>query len=80
MASPHWMARVGPKFNSSLVAADGLVYLTSDQGVTTVIEPGPELEKIAENELGEFVSTSPAISQGQIFLRGHEHLYCIGKP
>jgi hypothetical protein len=53
--------------------------LPSDQGVTTVIKPGPELEKIAENDLGEIISSSPAISQGQIFLRGHEHLYCIGK-
>ena len=56
------------------------MYLTSDRGVTTVIKPGPKLEKIAENDLGEFVSSSPAISQGQIFIRGHEHLYCIGKP
>jgi outer membrane protein assembly factor BamB len=75
----HWMARVGPRYNASLAAADGRVYLTSDRGVTTVIQPSPELEKIAENDLGEFVSTSPAISQGQIFLRGHEHLFCIGK-
>ncbi len=76
----HWQARVGSRYSSSLVAADGLVYLVSDPGVTTVIEPGRELKKIAENELGEIVSTSPAISQGQIFLRGEQHLYCIGKP
>jgi outer membrane protein assembly factor BamB len=75
----YWMNRVGPRFSASLVAADGLVYITSDPGVTTVIKPGPEMEKIAENELGEIVSTSPAISQGQIFLRGQDHLFCIGK-
>jgi hypothetical protein len=33
---------------------------------------------IARNELGEQISASPAISQGQIFLRTHQHLYCIG--
>ena len=76
----HWQARVGPRFSASLAAGEGRVYLTSDRGVTTVIKPGPELEKIAENELGEFVSTSPALSQGQIFIRGDEHLFCIGKP
>jgi outer membrane protein assembly factor BamB len=75
----QWMTRVGPRFSASLVAADGLVYLTSDQGVTTVIKPGAELEKVAENELGEIISTSPAIGQGQIFLRGQDHLFCIGK-
>jgi outer membrane protein assembly factor BamB len=76
----QWMTRVGPRFSASLVAADNLVYLTSDPGVTTVIKPGAEVEKIAENELGEIISTSPAISQGQIFLRGQDHLFCIGKP
>ena len=76
----QWMSRVGPRFSASLVAADGLVYLTSDRGVTTIIKPGPEMEKVAENDLGEFVSSSPAVSQGQIFIRGHENLYCIGKP
>ena len=34
---------------------------------------------IAENELGENSYASPAISQGQIFIRGEEHLFCIGK-
>lgn len=75
----HWMARVGPRYSASLVAAEGLVYLVSDPGVTTIIKPGPEMEKIAENELGEVVCSSPAISQGQIFLRGEEHLFCIGE-
>ncbi len=75
----QWMTRVGPRFSSSLVAANDMVYLTSDKGVTTIIKPGPEIKKLAENELGEIVSSSPAISQGQLFIRGHEHLYCIGK-
>lgn len=75
----QWRARVGPRFSASLVSANGLVYLPSDRGVTTIIKPGPELEKVAENELGEFISSSPALSQGQIFIRGHEHLFCIGK-
>lgn len=75
----QWRNRMGPRFSSSMVAADGLVYLPSDRGVTTVFKPGPDYEEVAENELGEFVSTSPAISQGQIFIRGHEHLFCIGE-
>jgi outer membrane protein assembly factor BamB len=76
----HWQARVGPRYSASLVAAERFVYLVSDPGVTMVIKPGEEMEKIAENELGEIVSSSPAISQGQIFLRGEKHLFCIGKP
>jgi hypothetical protein len=34
---------------------------------------------VAKNDLKELVSSSPAISQGQIFIRGQKHLFCIGK-
>lgn len=73
-----WMERLHGGHSSSPVSADGHVYFVSDQGVTTVIRPGPEFEIIAKNEIGETVSSSPAISQGQIFIRSHKHLYCIG--
>ena len=50
------------------------------------VEAGDELagavakfELLAENKLDEFTLSSPAISDGQIFLRTAKHLYCIGK-
>jgi hypothetical protein len=75
----HWMERIGTRFSASAVSADGLAYFTSDQGVTTILRPGKEFEILAECPLGETVSSSPAISHGCIFLRGHEHLFCIGE-
>ena len=74
----HWMERLPGGHSPSPVSADGLVYFVSDQGVTTVIRPGETFEIVAQNELGERISASPAISQGQYFLRTHQHLYCIG--
>ncbi|MFH1920089.1 MAG: PQQ-binding-like beta-propeller repeat protein [Planctomycetota bacterium] len=74
----HWMERLGPHYSASLVSADGLVHFLSDEGVTTVVRPGPELDIVATNELGEACYASPAISQGQIFLRAEKHLYAIG--
>ena len=74
----HWMERLPGGHSPSPVSADGLVYFVSDQGVTTIIRPSETFAVIAKNELGEPVSASPAISQGQIFLRTHQHLYCIG--
>ncbi len=74
----HWMERLPGGHSPSPVSADGLVYFVSDQGATTVIRPSETFVVIAKNELGEPVSASPAISQGQIFLRTHQHLYCIG--
>ena len=74
----HWMERLPGGHSPSPVSADGLVYFVSDRGVTTIIRPSETFAVIAKNELGEPVSASPAISQGQIFLRTHRHLYCIG--
>ncbi len=73
-----WMERLGTHYSSSLVSAAGLVYFTSDEGNTTIVRPGPKLDIVAENKLGEFAYASPAISQGKIFFRGEKHLYAIG--
>jgi outer membrane protein assembly factor BamB len=75
----QWTARLGKHFSASLVTAGGLVYLLADDGITKVVHPGPELDVVSENPLGEYTYASPAISNGQIFLRGEKHLYCIGK-
>jgi len=77
----HWMERLGKHYSASLIAANGLVYFLADDGIMKVVRPGKELDVVAQNELGEYCYASPAISQGQLFLRGEQHLYCIGaKP
>jgi len=73
-----WRERLGPHFSASLVTAEGLVYFTADDGATTIMKAGREPELLRVNELGERVYASPAISQGELFLRGTDHLYCIG--
>ena len=72
-----WKERLGNHFSASLVTAGGLVYFLADNGVTKVVRPGPKLEIVAENELGEYCFASPAISQGQLFIRSEHHLFCI---
>ena len=73
-----WMERMAPHYSASLVSAGGLVYFLDDNGRTKIVRPGPEYNEVAVNELGENCYASPAISQGQIFIRGEQHLYCIG--
>ncbi|MBI5760349.1 MAG: PQQ-like beta-propeller repeat protein [Planctomycetales bacterium] len=75
----QWLERLGSHFSASLVAAEGRVYFTDDDGITKVIEPGPKLNVVAENSLGEPCYASPAISRGQIFVRTEKSLICIGK-
>ena len=74
-----WMERLGKHYSASLVTAGGLVYFLADDGITKVIRPGEKLDIVAENELGEYCYASPAISQGQLFIRGEKHLFCVGK-
>ena len=49
------------------------------EGVTTVVKAGPKFEILAENSIDEYVLSSIAISEGQLFLRGDRHLYAIGE-
>ena len=60
-------------------SAWALTGLAPDRGEATLVRPGDEYEVVAKNRLGEPISSSPAISQGQIFVRTHQALYCIGK-
>ena len=72
--------RVRPgTYSASPVVADGKLYVTSEDGVTTVLEAGPEFKVLGENDIPEYTLSSLAISDGQIFMRTQNHLYCIGK-
>ncbi len=66
-------------YSASPVLADGKIYITSEDGVTTVLKAGPTFEVLAENTIDEYVLSSVAVSDGQMFLRGDKNLYCIGK-
>jgi outer membrane protein assembly factor BamB len=73
-----WMERLSDHYSASLVSAAGLVYLLADDGTMKLVRPGPALEVVAENELGEYCHASPALSRGQMFLRGAKQLFCLG--
>ncbi|MCA1604914.1 MAG: PQQ-binding-like beta-propeller repeat protein [Acidobacteria bacterium] len=66
-------------YSSSPVLADGKIYVTNEDGVTTVVKSGPVFAVLAENALNDYCLSSPAISDGQIFLRTANTLFCIGK-
>ena len=66
-------------YSSSPVLADDKLYLTNEDGLTTVLKAGPKFEVLAENNLNDYTLSSPAISDGQIFIRTAQYLYCIGK-
>lgn len=73
-----WQERLGRHHSSSLVATAGQVYFLDDDGITHVLSAGPKFEVLVTNKLGEESYSSPAIVDGQIFIRGEKHLFCIG--
>jgi outer membrane protein assembly factor BamB len=66
-------------YSGSAVLADGKIYITDEDGVTSVIQSGPKFSLLAENDLGDYTLSSPAISEGQIFVRTAAALYAIGQ-
>jgi len=66
-------------YSSSPVLADGKIYFGNEDGVTVVIKAGPRFELVAENDLDDYMLSSPAISDGQIFIRTSGFLYAIGQ-
>ena len=66
-------------YSASPVLADDKMYVTNEDGLTSVIKAGPRFEVIAENPLNDYTLSSPAISDGQIFIRTAQQLFCIGK-
>ena len=66
-------------YSASPVLADGKIYVTNEDGVTSVFRAGPEFELLAENDFDDYCLSSPAISDGQIFIRTTGRLYAIGE-
>jgi outer membrane protein assembly factor BamB len=65
-------------YSASPVLADGKIYVTNEEGLTSVIKSGPKFEILAENALNDYCLSSPAISKGRIYLRTTGYLYSIG--
>ena len=62
---------------ASPVAARDRVYFTGRNGLTLVIRHGARFEVLATNQLDDYFDASPAIAGQELYLRGHESLYCI---
>jgi len=73
-----WQERLG-RHHASPVLVAGLLFFINDNGEVNVIRPGRSFDLVAKYNLGESCYASPAISGGQVFLRGFKHLFCIGQ-
>jgi outer membrane protein assembly factor BamB len=62
----------------SPVYADNKIYIADRRGTTLVFAAGPKYQHLATNKLNEHTDASIAIAHGDLFIRTHKHLWCIG--
>lgn len=66
--------------SASPILADGKLYITGHTAETAVVQAGPEYKLIAKNALdGSWTLSTPAIADGEVFIRTGTHLYCLAK-
>lgn len=77
---PIWEEELESIMRSSPSLVGNRIYLIGEEGKGWVANVNAEgLQYVAENDLGEPCSTSPAFQPGRIYIRGEQHLFCIGE-
>ena len=66
-------------YSASPVIADGKVYVTNEDGLTSVFRAGAKFELLGENPTDEYTLSTIAVAKTQLFLRTEKYLYAIGK-
>ena len=69
----------GSGFSASPVAVDGRIYLSSEDGDVFVVRGDTGFELIAKNSMGEPLMSTPALADGQMYVRGERHLFAVGQ-
>lgn len=76
----QWTSRECGSQWASIVKVGDLLYSTNQDGTTTVFKPNPkEFEEVSSNELKDGCNATPAVGEGNIFIRTDKNLFCIGE-
>jgi len=68
------------EYYASPVAADGKIFVASEEGKLSVLKAAAQWEVLAVNDLAEEIYATPAISGGRIYVRTRGAIYCFGAP
>lgn len=78
-----WKKRLGGQSSASPISYDGLAFFLIETGETVVIEPHSKVKVVANNSVGaaegELFRASITPSEGQLFFRSDQNLYCVGQ-
>jgi len=74
-----WKQRLGGNLWGSMLLNGKRLYVCNNEGDVFVLAASPTYRLIAKNSMGEDLKAALAPSDGQLFIRTHENLYCIGR-
>ena len=67
------------QYFSSPVAADGKIYVISEEGKAVVLKPGAQWEILQVNDLDDSCYATPAIADSRLYVRTHGAMFCFAK-
>jgi outer membrane protein assembly factor BamB len=74
-----WYHRLAGEFSSSPILVNGKIYAVNEDGTVFVMTAAPTYQLLATNTVDETVRGTPAVADHRLFIRGQDHLFCIGK-
>ena len=77
-----WFERIATGksvMTASPVLIDGKVYAPTEDGDVIVFNAAPKFELLSRNNMGEMIRATPAVADNRLYIRGANHLFCIGK-
>jgi outer membrane protein assembly factor BamB len=75
-----WQKRLDVPMTASPILVNGKVYAIGEDGTVFVFAAATTFKLLAKNSMGEPVSATPAVADNRLYVRGRDHLFCIGKP
>jgi outer membrane protein assembly factor BamB len=73
------LSYIGSGYSASPVAADGEIYLSSEDGELIVVRAGRKFEHLATNSMGETLMATPALSERVMYVRGAANIFAVGR-
>lgn len=74
-----WKERLGGNLWGSMLLAGDKLYVANTQGEVFVLAASPKFEVLAKNDMAEHIKAAIAPSDGQLFIRTYQNLYCVGE-
>jgi outer membrane protein assembly factor BamB len=76
---PHWKHDMFAAVWGSPMVIDGKVYLGDEDGDIAVLEAGPKMKLIAENNMGSSVYSTPVPANGTLFIVNRNQLVALSE-